>query len=179
MNKQKELLALRKKMEGDLSLPLRGGATNLVFGEGNHEASIYFLGEAPGRQEDQLGRPFVGNAGKLLDKLLTLIGTKRSDVYISNIVRFRPPNNRQPTPREIEAFLPYVDSELEIIQPKLVVTLGRFAMAKFLPEAKISETHGKLQNVRWYKKLLQILPLYHPAAALRKGRMRTALEGDL
>lgn len=178
MSKQKKLLALRKKMECDLTLPLRGGATNLVFGEGNHEASIYFLGEAPGRFEDKLGRPFMGNAGKLLDKLLARIGTKRSDVYISNIVRFRPPNNRQPTPLEIDAFLPYVDSEIEIIQPKLVVTLGRFSMVKFIPEAKISEKHGKLQNVRWHKKLLHILPLYHPAAALRNGRMRAALEED-
>lgn len=178
MSKKEELMSLKKKMEEDKSLPLREGATNLVFGEGNHEAAIYFLGEAPGRFEDKLGRPFVGQAGKLLDKLLSRIGAKRSDVYISNIVRFRPPDNRQPTPSEIDAFLPYVDREIEIIQPKLIVTLGRFSMSKFLPEAKISETHGKLQNVRWHKKFRRILPLYHPAAALRNGRMRAALEED-
>lgn len=178
MNKQKELLSLREKMEEDESLPLRSSAKNLVFGEGNPETSIYFLGEAPGRQEDKLGRPFVGQAGKLLDKLLEKIGTKRNDVYISNVVRFRPPDNRQPTPSEIEAFLPYVDREIEIIQPKLIVTLGRFAMAKFLTDTKISEAHGKLHTVRWHKKDLRILPLYHPAAALRNNRMREALEQD-
>lgn len=178
MDKTAQLEQLKLRMEKDSCLPLRETATQLVFGEGSPEASIYFLGEAPGRFEDKLGRPFVGQAGKLLDKLLERIGTKRSDVYISNIVRFRPPNNRQPSPSEIAAFLPYVDREIEIIQPKLIVTLGRFSMVKFLSEAKISEAHGKLQTVRWRKKLLRILPLYHPAAALRSGRMRQALEED-
>lgn len=178
MNKQEELLSLRKKMEIDKSLPLRESARNLVFGEGNPKASIYFLGEAPGRFEDKVGRPFVGNAGKLLDRLLERIGIKRSDVYISNIVRFRPPNNRQPNTSEIAAFSPYADEEIEIIQPKLIVTLGRFSLAKFNPKAKISEAHGKLQRVGWRKKLLNILPLYHPAAALRSQRIREALEED-
>lgn len=178
MNKHQELLFLKKKMEGDQNLSLCAGAKRLVFGEGNSDALIYFLGEAPGRFEDKIGRPFVGQAGKLLDKLLTEIGIKRSDVYISNIVRFRPPKNRQPTPAEIEAFLPYVDLEIEIIQPKLIVTLGRFSLAKFLPKAKISETHGKLQKVKWHNKRFRIFPLYHPAAALRNGRMRSSLEED-
>jgi DNA polymerase len=178
MGKKTELKQLKERMEADTSLPLRETATQIVFGEGAPEARLYFLGEAPGRFEDKLGRPFVGNSGKLLDKLLERIGTKRSDVYISNIVRFRPPDNRQPTPSEIAAFLPYVDREIEIIQPKLIVTLGRFSMAKFLPEVKISGVHGKLQTVMWQKKLLNILPLYHPAAALRSTRMRKALEED-
>lgn len=165
-------------MEKDSSLPLRETATHLVFGEGKPDALIYFLGEAPGRFEDKLGRPFVGNAGKLLDKLIESIGMTRRDVYISNIVRFRPPDNRPPTPSEIEAFLPYIDEEIEVIKPKLIVTLGRYSMEKFLPDLKISQAHGKLQSVRWHNKLLYILPMYHPAAALRRTDIKRGLEED-
>jgi len=178
MSKQKQLQQLKSKMENDMSLPLRESATHLVFGEGNPDADVYFLGEAPGQFEDLQGRPFVGQAGKLLDKLLASIGMKREDVYISNMVRFRPPNNRPPTPKELAAFEPYVSEELEIVQPKLVVTLGRFAMEKFLPEEKISKTHGQMRTVQWHGKTIRLFPIYHPAAALRSSSMRQALEED-
>ncbi|HEX6482431.1 MAG TPA: uracil-DNA glycosylase [Ktedonobacteraceae bacterium] len=178
MSNQKQLQQLKTRMENDISLPLRETATHLVFGEGNPDADLYFLGEAPGRFEDVQGRPFVGQAGKLLDKLLASIGMKREDVYISNMVRFRPPNNRPPTPAELTAFEPYVSEELEIVQPKLVVTLGRFAMEKFLPGEKISKIHGELRPVEWHGKTIKLFPLYHPSAALRSSSTRQALEED-
>ena len=176
--KRDELNRLRERMEADTGLPLREGATHLVFGEGNPDSQLYFLGEAPGQSEDEQGRPFVGRAGKLLTSLLSGIGVKREDAYISNIVRFRPPNNQPPKPAEIAAFLPYVNEEISIIQPSLIVTLGRFAMEKFLPTAKITQVHGTLQTVPWQGRLVHVFPLYHPAAALRNPQMRQALEAD-
>src|SRR6185312_5244874 len=141
MSKQQRLDSLKQRMEEDKSLPLRAGATQLVFGDGNPDSEIYFIGEAPGYHEDKQGKPFVGQAGKLLDETLAEIGIKRSDVYISNIVRFRPPANRDPEPDEIAAVQPYVDEEISIIDPKVIVTLGRFSMGKFIPNAKISLIH--------------------------------------
>jgi uracil-DNA glycosylase len=176
--KQDKLDRLRERMQADTSLPLREGATHLVFGEGNPDSLLYFLGEAPGQAEDEQGRPFVGRAGKLLTSLLSGTGIKREDVYISNVVRFRPQDNHPPTPAEIAAFLPYVDEEISIIQPLLIVTLGRFAMEKFLPTAKITQVHGTLQTVPWQGRLVHVFPLYHPAAALRNPQMRQALEAD-
>lgn len=165
-------------MAADTSLPLRESAANLVFGEGNPDAKIYFLGEAPGRFEDKSGRPFVGQAGKLLDKLLQSIGLKRESVYISNIVRFRPPENRDPKPEELAAFAPYVDEEIKIIDPKVIVTLGRFSLNKFLPEVKISAVHGQPQKIIRQGKKVTVVPMYHPAAALRNGQIRKQLEKD-
>lgn len=167
MNKNEELQKLKEEMEADQSLPLRSGATQLVFGEGNEDAEIYFIGEGPGFHEDRLGRPFVGQAGKLLDRLIESIGFKREDVWISNVVRFRPPNNRDPEPEEIAAFQPYVDREIEIINPKVIVTLGRFSMAKFLPGVKISQAHGRPRKTAWNEREVWVIPMYHPAAALR------------
>ncbi len=178
MNKKEELEDLRRKMEEDKTLPLREGATQLVFGEGNSESKIYFIGEAPGFHEDRLGRPFVGQAGKLLDFLIETIGLKREDVYISNVVRFRPPENRDPEPAEILAFQPYVDREIEIINPKLIVTLGRFSMAKFLPGVLISKVHGKARTVMFRGKDVTVLPMYHPAAALRSTDLMRQLRED-
>ena len=176
--KQDQLKQLRDRMQQDTSLPLREDATQLVFGEGNPDAKLYFLGEAPGQSEDKQGRPFVGRAGKLLNTLLERIGMQRADVYISNIVRFRPPNNRPPTPAEIAAFLPYVNEEIAIIKPLLIVTLGRFSLAKFLPTEKITQAHGTLHTVDWQGRRIHVFPLYHPAAALRNPQMRSALEED-
>jgi len=178
MSKISDLQALKRQMQEDKDLPLRNGATQLVFGEGNPEALIYFLGEAPGYWEDQKGRPFVGVAGKLLDELIESIGLKREDVYISNIVRFRPPENRDPSPEEIEAFAPFVDKEIEIINPKLIVTLGRFSMNKFLPEAKISRVHGQVKKMNWNGKNITVIPMYHPAAALRADAVMKQLKED-
>lgn len=178
MNKQEELAKLKKEMEDDKSLPLREGATQLVFGDGNPDAEIYCLGEGPGYHEDQQGKPFVGQAGQLLNQLLQSIGLKREDVYISNVVRFRPPQNRDPLPEEIAAFQPYVDREIEIINPKTIVTLGRFSMGKFLPYAKISSVHGKPAVLEWKGKKITVVPMYHPAAALRAGVIMEAIKED-
>ena len=178
MTKNEELTSLKKKMEEDMSLPLRSGATQLVFGEGNPDARVYFLGEGPGYHEDKLGRPFVGMAGKLLDQTLKEIGLERKNVYISNVVRFRPPENRDPEPQEIAAFQPYVDEEIRIINPEIIVTLGRFSMGKFLLNVKISAVHGKPFFVEFLGKEMLVIPMYHPAAALRRGEVLKDFKED-
>jgi len=143
-------------------------ATNAVPGEGNPDAEILFIGEAPGFNEDKLGRPFIGQAGKLLDKTITeVLNLKRSDVYITNIVKFRPPENRDPTPEEIEACRDWLDRQIAVIKPKYIVTLGRFSMAKFIPDITISRIRGLPRKIGDYI----IFPMYHPAAALRNGDM--------
>lgn len=176
--KKEKLKELKREMVADKSLPLRRGATQLVFGDGNPDAEIYFIGEAPGFHEDRLGLPFVGQAGKLLEATMQMIGLRRKDVYISNVVRFRPPENRDPEPEEIAAFQPYVDREIEIVDPQVVVTLGRFSMNKFLPGVKISQVHGKPQKIEWNGKQLYIIPMYHPAAALRARAVMEQFRGD-
>lgn len=178
MDKKQALEELKREMQTDQTLPLRDQATQLVFGEGNPDTKIYFLGEAPGYWEDQKGRPFVGQAGKLLDTLIESVGFKREEVYISNVVRFRPPENRDPLPEELAAFAPYVDKEIDIINPEIIVTLGRFSMGKFLPGAKISQVHGKIEEVRWGGKEITVVPMYHPAAALRNGEIMKQLKED-
>lgn len=178
MDKQIRLLNLKKRMQEDNTLPLRSGATQLVFGEGNPDTKVYFLGEAPGYFEDKHGRPFVGLAGQLLNKLIESIGLRREDVYISNVVRFRPPANRDPEPEELAAFAPYVDEEINIIDPKVIVTLGRFSMNKFLPEARISSVHGIKSKVDYSGKKIIVMPMYHPAAALRNGAIMELLKKD-
>lgn len=178
MGKKEDLAKLKKEMEDDKSLPLREGATQLVFGDGNPNAEVYCLGEGPGYHEDQQGKPFVGQAGQLLNQLLQSIGLKREDVYISNVVRFRPPQNRDPLPEEIAAFQPYVDREIEIVNPKIIVTLGRFSMAKFLPYAKISSVHGKPAVIEWQNRKITVVPMYHPAAALRSLEIMRQIRED-
>lgn len=178
MTKEEKLKELKRKLEEDKSLPLRSGATQLVFGEGNPNTDFYFLGEAPGYWEDQKGRPFVGTAGKLLDETLSENGVKREDVYISNVVRFRPPGNRDPFPEELAAFAPYVDEEIEIIDPKIIVTLGRYSMAKFLANVLISRVHGKVFKVDWKGKERVIIPMFHPAAALRREDIMEQFKED-
>ena len=178
MTKAQKLADLKKRMQEDLKLPLREGATQLVFGEGNPDTKVYFLGEAPGYYEDKQGRPFVGLAGKLLDQLIIAIGLTREDVYISNVVRFRPPGNRDPEPAELAAFALYVNEEIKIIDPKIIVTLGRFSMGKFLPDVKISQVHGKAFKVDFEGKQVLVLPMYHPAAALRSTGVLNLLKED-
>ncbi|MDP1719149.1 MAG: uracil-DNA glycosylase [bacterium] len=160
-DKKKELKKLESEMESDKTLPLR--EANLVFGEGNIDCEVLFIGEAPGAKEDELKRPFVGRSGQLLDKNLEKIGWKRGDIYITNIVKRRPPENRDPSPDEIAAYKPYLTRQIRIIDPKIIVTLGRFSMNYFLPEAKISRDQGKIFKIGG--KLL--MPMFHPAAALR------------
>ena len=148
--------------------------TKAVPGEGKLDADIMFIGEGPGFHEDQQGRPFVGPAGKLLEELLASIGMKREDVYITNMIKCRAPNNRAPLPGEIQACKPYLDKQLEMIAPRVVVTLGRFSFSKFFPNEPISKARGKPRP--WNG--TTIYPMYHPAAALRNSNLRTALESD-
>lgn len=161
MNKKLDLEKLEFAMEADKTLLLR--RANLVFGEGDINCKVLFIGEAPGAKEDELRRPFVGRSGGLLDKNLEKIGWKREDVYITNIVKRRPPENRDPSSAEIDAYKPYLTKQIEIIDPKVVVTLGRFSMNYFLPEAKISKDQGKAFEIGG--RLL--MPMFHPAAVLR------------
>ncbi|OGM16056.1 hypothetical protein A2V56_05240 [Candidatus Woesebacteria bacterium RBG_19FT_COMBO_42_9] len=162
----------------DKSLPLRQGATNLVFGVGNPDTKILFIGEGPGYWEDQKGEPFVGNAGKLLNSLLQLIKLERSKVYITNVIHHRPPNNRDPEPSEIAAYALYLDKIIEIIKPRVVVTLGRFSMGKFLPGVKITAIHGREFSINWKGKETTIVPMFHPAAALRSTEVLRAIKED-
>ncbi|KKW28996.1 MAG: polymerase, bacteriophage-type protein [Parcubacteria group bacterium GW2011_GWB1_52_7] len=170
MTKTEALTALEKEMEADDTLPLKN-VSYMVFGEGNPDAEVLFIGEAPGFHEDRLKRPFVGTAGKLLDKLIGEIGWRREEVYITNIVKRRPPENRDPEPEEIEAYKPYLTRQVEIINPKAIVPLGRYSMNYFLPEAKISRDQGKIFWVDGKK----IIPMFHPAAALRAGAVMETL----
>jgi len=145
-----------------------------VPGEGNLDADIVFIGEGPGFHEDQQGRPFVGPAGRLLEELLASISLTREDVYITNMVKCRPPNNRDPLPGEIQACKPYLDRQIEIIGPKVIVTLGRYSLGRFFPDVPI----GKARGQAWSWNGLLIYPVYHPAAALRNGSLRSILEND-
>jgi len=153
-------------------------ATNPVPGSGNPNAEIVFIGEAPGEQEDKQGLPFVGNSGKLLDKLLNTIRVPRSDVFICNILKHRPPGNRDPLPEEMKVCVPYLKAQLKIIQPKIVITLGRFAMNYFFPQESISRVHGQIRNITWQDLPLTIIPVYHPSAGLRNGAMLKSLQND-
>ncbi len=171
MDKEKKLQKLKETMEKDDSLPLKKGATSLVFGVGNAKSKILLVGEGPGFFEDKSGEPFVGNAGKLLNKLLESIKLKRENVFITNVVHHRPPENRDPSPEEIEAYGKYLDQIIEIIAPKMILTLGRFSMGKFLPNVKISAVHGKVHRVKWHGLDLVVVPMYHPAAALRNSNV--------
>ncbi len=157
---------------------LKGQATQLVMGDGNPNAEIVFIGEAPGKNEDIQGKPFVGAAGKFLNVMLEEAGMERSDVYITNIVKYRPPNNRDPLPEEKAEFLPYLVRQLEIINPKVVITLGRHSMEYFLPDYKIGEVHGQPKRVTFGEHTIVIMPLFHPAAALYNGGMRQTLIDD-
>lgn len=178
MDKKQKLQELREKMLKDDSIPLRNGATNLVFGDGNPSAEIFFLGEGPGYWEDQKGIPFVGNAGALLNQLLHSIKVDRKNVFITNVVCYRPPENRDPTSEEIAAFEPYIDEIIKIIDPKIIVTLGRFSMGKFLQGARISSVHGKPQDINWKGRAVTVVPMYHPAAALRNAEILRQIKED-
>lgn len=157
-------------------------ATKIVFGSGNPHADIVFIGEAPGKREDATGEPFVGAAGRLLDQMLAMIGLKRSDIYITNIVKYRPPNNRDPLPAEKKAFWPYLEKQLAIINPKAIVTLGRHSGQAFIQDLRISADHGRPQrlpiSLAGNQREVTILPLYHPAAALYNGGLRSTLFAD-
>jgi DNA polymerase len=148
---------------------------NAVLGEGNPHATVFFVGEAPGQKEDELRRPFVGAAGQLLNTLLERINLKREDVYISNVVKYRPPGNRDPEPIEKEQCMPWLMLELALIKPKVVVPLGRHALGHFLPTISITNAHGRAFKLT---DDITIFPIYHPAAALHNGNLRGGLEAD-
>lgn len=173
--KQLKLDKIQQQILDDNICPeLASTATQLVFGDGNPDSQVVFIGEAPGKNEDIQGKPFVGAAGKFLDELLSVIDMKRSDIYITNIVKYRPPDNRDPFPDEKEAFLPYLQAQLAVIQPDLVVTLGRHSLNCFLPDLQISKVHGQPKRFRGQV----YMPLFHPAAALYNGAMRQTLIDD-
>lgn len=160
-------------------LPLAETAEDIVSGEGPLEAKIMFIGEAPGYHESVQRRPFVGRSGKFFRQVLEEeAGYDPSQVYISNVVKARPPSNRDPSTKEIAAYKPYLNREIELIKPAIIATLGRFSMGKFLPKVKISQVHGRLHRVKWQTTNLFILPMFHPAAALRQGRWRQAFIND-
>lgn len=183
LNKSQQLEDLKQQIIDDqICSDLAAQAKQLVFGFGNLNSQVIFIGEAPGKKEDETGVPFVGASGRFLDEMLDSINLARKDIYITNIVKYRPPANRDPLPNEKQAFMPFLQRELQIIQPKLVVTLGRHAANCFLPELKISQEHGepKKLTLNFYdiKFRTTLLPLYHPAAALYNGSMRQTLMFD-
>ena len=154
--------------------PLHEGRTNSVPGEGASNAEIMFIGEGPGYQEDRLGRPFVGPAGQFLEELLKSIGLTRQQVFIANMVKCRPPQNRDPTPAEMKACGKYLDRQIELINPILIVTLGRFSLARFFPGETISRARGKLRQVNGRN----VYPIMHPAAALHRQEFRATITED-
>ncbi|GBD11778.1 hypothetical protein HRbin23_01456 [bacterium HR23] len=170
-----ELEALAQRIRTCQDCPLGRTRTLAVPGEGPEHPLVMCIGEAPGYHEDQQGRPFVGPAGKFLEELLASVGLKRSDVYITNVVKCRPPDNRDPLPGEIEACKKYLVRQIELLQPKIIVTLGRYSLAHFAPRESISKVHGKPRKI----KEGILFPMYHPAAALHYQALRSTLEQDI
>ncbi|MCB9819922.1 uracil-DNA glycosylase [Candidatus Nomurabacteria bacterium] len=168
----------REIVDKNVCQNLAESATQLVMGEGNPGADIVFIGEAPGKKEDERGLPFVGASGRFLDEMLNAAGMDRGDVYITNIVKYRPPNNRDPSREEKAEFWPYLMRQIEIISPRVVVTLGRHSGMCFIPDLVISRDHGKGRNVKFHENEFLVIPLYHPAAALYNGSMRQVLIDD-
>jgi len=186
MSKQEQLNKLNLEMKACSKCVLRSGCKQVIPGDGNAEAQIMFIGEGPGKKEDELGKPFVGAAGKFLDEMLGIINLKREDIYIANTVKCRPPENRDPLPEEKNICWPWLLEQIRIIQPKLIVTLGKHSMEIFLPNFKISEIHGQAMRREVPEFRQASLPasrqvffaLYHPAAALYNGSMREVLIKD-
>ena len=187
MSKLEDLEAVKSKILTEMKCPLKDAAKNLVFGKGNPDANIMFIGEAPGAQEDEQGIPFVGSAGKELDKLLRSINLTLDDVYIANILKYRPPENRDPTVDEIYRHTPYLIEQIKIIKPKIICTLGnystKFVLAQFnIPNMKkidgITKLHGKVNNILIDEMNFMVIPLYHPASMLYNPNLRPILGKD-
>jgi uracil-DNA glycosylase family 4 len=174
MNPEQVLQEIAEKVTGCKNCDLYHSREKGVPGEGPSDADIMLIGEGPGFHENMQGRPFVGAAGDLLVELLGSIGMKREQVFITNVVKCRPPGNRDPSPEELKACSPYLDQQLQVINPKVIVTLGRFSMARFIPHAKISEIHGNATLVNGRL----VVPFYHPAAALHRPSLRSTIEED-
>jgi DNA polymerase len=177
--RREELIALYREVQACQKCPLHATRTNVVFGSGNADADLMFVGEAPGHHEDLQGKPFVGAAGKLLEKLLADIGLQRDDVFIANVLKSRPPGNRDPQPEEIEACKPYLTRQIELIEPLVICTLGNFS-TKLLTRRQdgITRVHGKPQQHTVGGLEVTIYPIYHPAAGLRSTGMLTTLRED-
>jgi uracil-DNA glycosylase len=177
--RREDLIALMREMQSKHECPLVATRTKLVFGAGNADADLMFVGEAPGFYEDQQGLPFVGRAGKLLDQLLVEIGLERKDAFITNVLKCRPPDNRDPSPDEIEVCKPYLFRQIELIEPKVVCTLGNFSL-KLLTRSGtgITRVHGVAQEHELGGRVVQLYPLYHPAAALRGANVLEQLRED-
>jgi len=177
--RREELVALYKGVAACERCPLAATRTRVVFGAGNADADLMFVGEAPGQQEDLQGLPFVGRAGKLLDELLAGVGLSRDEVFITNVLKSRPPGNRDPQPDEIEACRPYLDRQIELIEPTVICTLGNFATKLLTRSSRgITGVRGRPQVHEIGGRTLRVYPLYHPAAALRTTRVLEELRAD-
>ena len=190
MSKEKKLADIAKDITQNLSCPLKDNAQNLVFGKGNPRADILFIGEAPGAKEDECGLPFMGAAGKRLDKMLQTVGLTLDDCYIANILKYRPPKNRDPTYDEIMNHTPFLLKQIDVIKPKIIIPLGTYAtafvLAGFNAEKKamkqiepISKTHGVVHERKLGKQTITVIPLYHPAALIYRPKLQIEMEADL
>ena len=188
MSNRDALAFVEKENLEDLDLPLKEGAKNLVFGKGNPDAQIMFVGEAPGRNEDEQGEPFVGAAGKNLDKLLDGVGLSMDDVYIANILKYRPPENRNPQPEEIRMHTPWLLKQINTIQPKIVCSLGNYATKFFMALGDvdkmksmpgITNVHGKVQIIEMEGMKIKLIPLFHPAAIIYNRSIQGLWEEDM
>ncbi len=187
-NKEELLNQIKEEILNDKNIHLKETATNLVFGKGNPDSKIIFVGEAPGENEDIQGLPFVGAAGKNLDKMLEKIGLSINEVYIANILKYRPPNNRNPLPEEIESHTPYLIKQISVIQPKVICSLGNYATKFFLSGGNISEMdkkegitklHGKPLNITLKNLDIKLIPLFHPAAIIYNRRLLEEWDKDI
>jgi len=169
------LTELYQEIENCRDCELAKYRTNVVPGEGPEDSELLFIGEAPGWYEDQQGRPFVGPAGAFLNQLLALISLTRGQVYIANVIKCRPPGNRDPLPAEIQACHKWLDRQIEIICPRMIITLGRYSLARYFPNEAISKVHGKARRAGD----IICYPMYHPAAALHQGTLRQTIEDDM
>lgn len=175
MPENKERLnAIREELRHCKKCALSKGRRLVVPGEGPSEIQVMFIGEGPGYNEDQQGKPFVGQAGKVLDELLNAAGLKREDVFITNVVKCRPPQNRDPLPEELMSCRHYLDEQIELLNPKIIVTLGRFSMARFIEDARIGRIHGQSFNIEGRT----VVTMYHPAAALHNPALKDAMLAD-
>ena len=174
MPAEERLQAIRAQVQQCQACPLYAGRTRAVPGEGPAQSRVMFIGEGPGYHEDQQGQPFVGQAGKFLDELLACAGLKRAEVFITNVVKCRPPSNRDPEPEELKACDQYLNAQIEAINPRVIVTLGRFSMAKFVTNGKISQIHGRAHQVDGRV----VVTMYHPAAALHQPDLKKTLLED-
>jgi uracil-DNA glycosylase family 4 len=179
MDKEKLLEQLNQEWSKKIKSPLIKTCKQFVYGSGSANANIIFIGEAPGKKEDELGKPFVGASGKFLDEMLNEINLNRDNVYITNIVKCRPPNNRDPLPEEKEEFWPWLVDQIKLIDPKIIITLGRHSLSNFIPNPIISKMHGTVlrRDIPGLGKI-RVYAIYHPAAALYNGSMRETLMND-